>query len=888
LRAWESETEKVELRFSLADTPGTAQWNADATAGGPLAETRKECMNEYLAALLGYLARDGEEELHSAYELGRRALVDGVGCLEMLAIHEECLAIALRVASSREESVRIAEHAGRFLVEILSSFEMSLRGYRETNARLSRNLRELQAAEAELRDQRDRLLRAEREQRRHRERLLAAHQALETEQLRYRELFDFAPDGYLVTGLDGTILEANRAAEVLIGVSGRNLIGRRLMEWMPEDARQVLAERIRILLEDGTDRATEWQLEIMPHSGTCFPVTLGVRAVHDSDGLPVNLRLLLRDVSERKRIEEQRARLLVREQVACAQGEAAKRFAFLAEVSALLVSSFDCETTLGGVADLTVPYLADSCLIYLTDRENGVRLLCSSHANQASAGRAGLVNRSLNVSGPQSKLASVLRTRRTEIFSSTSGGAPERGASTDPELLSFQMEENRASFLVVPMQSHSRVLGLIVLAAAKEGHFNQDYVALAEDLARRCALAVENAQLYRAMAAERDKAAEANRAKDEFLAVLGHELRNPLVPILGWARNLGKNRAAAEDSSVSQGAAAIERNARNILRLADDCLDLARISERKVALVRELLDLNQIVRDSIEALRLLARGKELTLETRLAPEELWVKGDRTRLDQVIYNLLMNAFKYTGAGGVISVSSVRMEDTAEIEIKDTGIGIAPEFLEQVFQPFRRGNRESHTSDASLGLGLAIARKIVELHGGTIWAESPCMGGGSAFHLRLELVRADDSAAGPHLPVVWKQEHPDFLRVLLIDDHKDTRELIRMELESLGYGVLTAPDGQAGLDTAIRCAPDVIVSDLRLPKIDGYELIRRVRCIPGLNSVPAIALTGLGMKKELESALAAGYDAHLNKPAEVNEIAALVQKLTLPRRAAGPGR
>ena len=853
-----------------------------------MTDNRDECKRKYQTRLLHYLNRSDEAALRSAYELGRKAIVDGIGCLEMVSIHQECLAIALRDANSPAQFIPITAQASKFLAESLSPFEMSLRGFRDTNAQLGQNIRELLAAEADLRQHRDRLLSAEAELREHRDELLAAHQALDLERQRYRDLFDFAPDGYLVADLDGKVVEANRAAEFLFGVPAGGLIGTRLVDLFQEEEREVFGFRMKGMLEGGNGKAEEWQVCIAPRSGESFPVILGVRAGKNAQAEPASLRLLLRDATERMRIEEERAQLLVREQVARAQGEAARRFAFLAEISALLVASFDSDTALGEVASRTVPYLADSCLVFLAAGENGIRLLCGAHADQTRAERAIRLSRAASVPDRRSRIASVLETGVPEIVSLFPADGRKAEAALDPEPLRFLQEEGLASLMMVPMRYGRRVLGLIILASAEEGYFREDHATLAEDLARRCAFSVENARLYRGMAAERDKAAEANRAKDEFLGILGHELRNPLVPILGWARNLKKIQAVTEDSSLRQGTEVIERNALNILRLADDCLDLVRISERKVALEWDLLDLNQIVRDSLDALRLLAQEKGLSLVARLFPEELWVKGDRSRLEQVIYNLLMNAVKYTGKGGLISVGSFRTNDAAEIEIKDTGIGIAPEFLEQVFQPFRRGGREWHTSDASLGLGLAIARKIVELHGGSIWAESPGIGGGSAFRLRLRLGTADDSTASTNPPIAWGKQQTNRLRLLLIDDYKDAAAAMKMELESLGYFVQTATDGQQGLDTAMRVIPDVIISDLKLPKMDGYELMRGLRRVPGLASVPAIALTGLTMKSAFDAALSAGYDAILNKPVDIDELSYLIQKLTIRRRTVDTNR
>ena len=826
-------------------------------------DTSHDIAQQYLSSLLEYLTGSGEPALQRAYEMGRKAIAEGLGGLEMLAIHQKALAIALRAAQTAQESGRMAEQAGDFFAESLAPFEMELRGFREAHARLSRNLADLQEAKEKLLDQ-------------HNE-LRAANQALEAERLRYRDLFDFAPDGYLVTDLEGRIEEVNQAAGALLGLPIESVTGTRLVHFVAAESREAFEARLSRLPNEDAGKAQDWQIDIRARTGNSFPATLSVRVVRNARGLPVGMRWLLRDVTERKRIEEERAQFLVREQVALAQSEAAQRFALLAEVSTLLVASLDCETTLGDVARCIAPYLADWCLIYVVEHDTSIRLLCAMPANLADSDP---LRRKPVPVNPRSLTARVLAEGHGEVFCTAPGGYGEC-ITGEPEPFNFLWGQDLKSLILAPVQTQGRALGLIALGAAQKDRYRDEHLALAEDLARRCALAVDNARLYRAMTAERDKAAEASRAKDEFLAILSHELRNPLVPLLGWARNFKKSPVVAEHPVLSQGVEALERNARNILRLADDCLDLVRISEHKVTLEREPLDLNQIVRGSIEALRQTAEEKGLQIVARCSPSSLWVSGDRTRLEQVMNNLLINAIKYTDRGGVISIHSSSIQDRAQIEIKDTGIGIAPEFLGQLFQPFRRGSKEWLTSDVGLGLGLAIARSIVEMHGGTIWAESPGLGRGSTFHIRVPLAPAQAPSPDSGITASRVPAPVSSLCVLLIDDHKDVADLTKMELEALGYTVLTAMDGHQGLETAIRQVPDVIISDIKMPRMDGYELIQSLRRIPSLAAVPVVALTGFGMKRDVETAIAAGFDGHLNKPVDVNELSELIQKLAARR-------
>ena len=828
-----------------------------------MTETLQGLAQHYLSGLLRYLAGEGEAALQTAYEVGRRAISEGLGGLEMVAIHQKCVAAAMRDAHNAGQSAHVAEMACNFLAETLSPFEMALRGFQDANAQLSRSLEDLRAAKEELLRQHNRLL--------------AAHLELDTERGRYRDLFDFAPDGYLVTDLEGKIEEANRAAEILIGTSGVSLTGTGLLDYVVAESRVAFENQLKRLPEKDTFRGQEWQFDVRSGAGVLFPATLSVRIVRDLSGLPVSLRWLLRDISDRKRIEEQRAQLQIREQVARAQSEASRRFAFLAEIGSLLVASLNCEVTLSAVARRIVPYLADGCSIFLVERDQTIRLLAAQFADS----RPAFGEESVAVD-PMSTIARILREGRGEVLTEPPAEWLEM-AGNHPRIFGSFAPECFRSVMLVPMLAQGRALGFIVLGAADAARYQEDHLALAEDLARRCALAVDNTKLYRAMIAERDKAAEASRAKDDFLGILGHELRNPLVPILGWTRNLKKDPAVAANSFLHQGVETLERNARSILRLADDCLDLVRISERKVALKQEALDLNRVVQGCIEALRPAAQEKGLGMVSLLSSSSLPVMGDRTRLEQVMTNLLINAIKYTNSGGQITVCTSEVNGEVEVRVADNGIGIAPEFLQQIFQPFRGGREEWLTADAGLGLGLAIARQIVEMHGGSISAESLGLGCGSTFYVRLNPAPAEASASAAAEPATHNPVPSGSICVLLIDDQQDVADLVKMELEALGYTVFTAADGQAGLDLAARNVPDIIVSDIKMPRMGGFEMIRRLRNTPGLASVPVIALTGLGMKKNVVAALAAGYDAHLSKPVEASELSATIQNLMAQRRA-----
>ena len=388
---------------------------------------------------------------------------------------------------------------------------------------------------------------------------------------------------------------------------------------------------------------------------------------------------------------------------------------------------------------------------------------------------------------------------------------------------------------------------------------------------------------------ERDKAENINRAKDEFLAILSHELRNPLMPAMGWTRVLKRQDSIMQDPTLSEGVKSLERNLQNIARLVGDCLDLTRISQGKIQLEKEAVDLNQTILAASEAVREMARNKGIYLAVEPSAAPLWLHGDPTRLQQVVMNLLVNAIKYTTSGGAIWVRSGNVAGMAELEVQDSGVGIDPKFREQIFEPFRQGTNAWLTSESGLGLGLAISRTIVDMHGGRIWAEAEGLGRGCTFRVRLPLAPPGEQAGrqAPERPARHRPRKPS--QVLLIEDSRDILLLMKMELERLGYDVLTAADGVSGLQLARERPPDLIVSDVKMPGLDGYELIRNIRATPELASTPAIALTGFGMPSDVEKLRAAGFDACVSKPADPEEIFALIQKLTNSRPAwdAPPG-
>ncbi len=366
--------------------------------------------------------------------------------------------------------------------------------------------------------------------------------------------------------------------------------------------------------------------------------------------------------------------------------------------------------------------------------------------------------------------------------------------------------------------------------------------------------------------AAREAAEAANHLKDRFIAALSHELRTPLQPILGWTEVL--RRHGSLDELTERALEAIHRNIRQQVRLVDDLLDLSRIVHGKLTLRFEALDLRDPVRNAIEAFEEAAELKRLALGTSLpaAPVPLW--GDSARLQQITGNLISNALKFTPAGGRVSVRLSVEREQAVLEIEDTGEGIAAEDLPVIFEVFRQG-RETHVG--GLGIGLDLVRRLTELHGGSVRVESDGVGRGARFRVALPLAGARQTV---HEPGARPPGRLGQRSVLVVEDDDDTRAVLRYMLETEGATVEAARNGGEGVRAAERLHPEIILCDIGLPDIDGMEVARRLRAAPALAGVRLIALTGYGQAEDVRQALDAGFDAHVTKPINMDQLMALL--------------
>jgi PAS domain S-box-containing protein len=388
-----------------------------------------------------------------------------------------------------------------------------------------------------------------------------------------------------------------------------------------------------------------------------------------------------------------------------------------------------------------------------------------------------------------------------------------------------------------------------------------------------------NERLYR-------QAEESGRLKEEFLATISHELRTPLNAILGWSRMLRGGQLGEADAAKALDT--IERNARTQAQLIDDLLDVSRIIAGKLRMDVRPVDPNAFIEAAIEAIRPAAEAKGVRVQKIMDTGVVSVPGDPTRLQQVVWNLLSNAIKFTPRGGHVQVRMERVNSHLEIVITDSGQGIPPEFLPHVFDRFRQADQRTTRHHGGLGLGLAIVRHLVELHGGSVKAESPGADCGSTFTVVLPVVplyQVDASGGRVHptarepLPAPEYTDHLDGLKILVVDDERDTRELLKTSLSECGAQVTVAGSTAEAFEAIAASVPDVLISDIGMPDEDGYCLIRRLRSLPQESGgkVPAIALTAYARVEDRLQALRAGYQMHVPKPVELAELVAVVASL-----------
>jgi len=641
---------------------------------------------------------------------------------------------------------------------------------------------------------------------------------------------------------------------------------RRLVD--PEDRPSVEAA-LADSLATGAPYAVEFRSR-MPDGSVRWLAARG-HVLRDAEGRPQRMVGALTDITER-------VDLLAAERLARGEAEAARRrLELLARAGEVLARSLDPQETLDAVARTLVPEVADWCRIDLLDEHGQLQRRLAHHSDpKRSRAALEMVGRIRPSATRVGSMGWVVATGRSWYGDSS---APETQA--DPATAEFTRTFGMRSHFILPLVARGRTIGAMGVLQAESGRrLHAEDRALVQELARRAALALDNARLFGEAGEARRQAEAASQAKDEFLAMLGHELRNPLAPI---TTALELMRRRAPDSLVDERRI-LERQVRHLSRLIDDLLDISRIARGKVALKRERVDLRAVVKQALEMTRPHFEGHEHAVQVQLPAEPAWVEGDPVRLAQVLANLLVNAAKFTPADGRVRVELRADSQRHSVRVIDTGCGIPPELLPKVFDQFVQGRQASDRRFGGLGLGLAIARSLAERHGGSVHAASAGVGAGATFTVELPAASAAAQVPQPSPPPAGAGERRG-ARILVVDDNTDAALTLAHLLHTMGYQARTAPDARAAVREAQSFRPDLGLLDIGLPGVDGYELAGQLRSLQPGPGLRLVALTGYGQEADRQRALAAGFDEHLTKPVDADRLARVVEgQLRLQAQAA----
>jgi len=541
---------------------------------------------------------------------------------------------------------------------------------------------------------------------------------------------------------------------------------------------------------------------------------------------------------------QQREELARSEAAREAAEEAVHRADFLAEASQALSRSLNLDDTIAAVLDLCVPMLAERAILGIPDKDGGVRRL-DMHPPPCA--------------GDDEPFSSELR------------------AAADEAIRQKQFRlwrGNGRSAAICPLLAGDEVRGVLALLGPA-GQFDSTRIALIRELASRAAIAMENARLYSAVQ-------EADRRKNEFLAMLAHELRNPLAPIRNAVHIM--QSVTGVPAKLDWARDVIGRQADHMARLIDDLLDVSRIVQGKVVVKPEPLALSSLVERAVEASAPRLAAREQTLEVELPQQNIVLDGDAVRLSQVLSNLINNASKFSSPRTSITLGASFEDGEACISVRDEGSGIDPEFLPHMFELFAQADQSLDRSQGGLGIGLTLVKHLVELHGGRVWASSEGLGRGCqvtiALPARIEMAApAPSPVAAAARPAGAKLNS----RILVVDDLAASAETLMALLEMEGFQVRIASEGQTALQIAQEFRPDVVLLDIGLPGMNGFEVANRLRNLPECRDALLIALTGYGEAESRTRSAAAGFDFHMVKPADVNLLLSMIANPRAARRA-----
>ncbi|HEX6184616.1 MAG TPA: PAS domain S-box protein [Pyrinomonadaceae bacterium] len=685
------------------------------------------------------------------------------------------------------------------------------------------------------------------------------------ESMRFQaHLLDTVEQAVIATDLEGRIIYWNQHAERLYGWPAEEALGRSVLEVTPAETSAEQAIEIMSRLAAGGTWSGEFG--VRRRDGSSFPAMVTDSPIHDDAGRVVGVVGVSADITERKKSE---AAVHEAERRALREYETLlHRLTHLAESLGTARDHLTLFRDLRDFAVVSVPCVG--IFISLYDEARGVRVAQYGWGDGEEVDVSTLPPMPISSEGPNSQ---AVRTRQV-VITNDYWEMKQKGRGQLSVLVGPDNGLRPQSSLIVPMAIMGRIVGTIEVQSYENHAYREEHVTAMKMAANLAAVAIENMRLLQFETRARESAEEASRLKDEFLATLSHELRTPLTAILGWASMLRDSRL--DEKTFKTAVEIVERNARTQQQIVDDILDVSRIITGHLRLEAGPADLRQVVGAAIDTVGPAASAKSISLRVEFDPNVGPIMGDPRRLQQVVWNLLLNAVKFTPIGGEVRARLFRAGPHARLTVTDTGAGIRPDFLPYVFDRFRQGDQSTTRVYGGLGLGLSIVRHLVELHGGTVTAESEGEGRGSTFTVELPLMetRGADGAAGASdgdggvAPVSSQPAVLRGLSVLVVDDEPDALHLIRAVLEMRGASVRAVGSAEEAWGALEEAWPDLLLCDIGMPGEDGYQLIRRVRAHASGRgaALPSVALTAYAGEADRALALEAGYHLHVAKPVD----------------------
>lgn len=676
---------------------------------------------------------------------------------------------------------------------------------------------------------------------------------------------------FLKDAKDLKFVRMNKAGETLLGIKRSDLIGKNDYDFFPKDQADAFTSKDREVLKgrDAIDIPDE-----------PIKTTQGIRYLHtkkipifDILGNPQYLLGISEDITESKTTEQQKL-TLIKEQTMRAEMERNVRYlSFLSKASVVMSESLDIDTLLKAVATFVASHMADMCMIDLINEHgDGIQRLAVFYRHPNKQGRPEEFRGKFSWDDSHQRSLAVLHSGKSEIYPEMNDEFIKRVVGREEQFRAIK-ELGMQSGMSVPIKFYRKMMGAITLFSAEPGHRYDEFdLSVVEDLAKRIAVSIENARLYA-------KAQSASRAKSEFLANMSHEIRTPLSAMLGFSEVMLTDPSLSVENR--EYTAIIARNGRQLVQIVDEILDLAKIESDTMKVENIPFQPRQLIDEVATLLKAEAEKKDLQFNLKYLSElPPTLSTDPMRFRQILINVIGNAIKFTEKGSIDVTVQLKNSKTSphkknlQVEVKDTGIGVSTEHRKKLFQPFVQADSSTKRLYGGTGLGLFLSKKLARLLGGDLLLTESGVNKGSTFVITAEVEIPEVEKPIVVAPAKSEAQKADYKgRVLIVDDVADNRKLIGYHVSHLGFDIDQADTGQKGIDKALANFYDLILMDVQMPELDGFEAVRRLR---NQNySRPVIALTAYAMKGDKERCLKAGFDDYLVKPLETE----LLKKILL---------